>query len=143
MRSSRVGSRFRQSFVVVLNRLPAFRQKMRVDSLQQKGRTDPKAYEESVKLGNEVATVLRRNFVQAHRVDSGADERWSEYAPFFSVHYLTLSPEIRFTEHTEMGNNDSIKNPPPMPGKGRRVKCVQSPLLPFPLGTYLNRCCSE
>ena len=54
-------------------------------------RTDPKAYEESVKLGNEVAAVLRRNIVQAHRVVSGADERWSGYALFFVVSYLTSS----------------------------------------------------
>ena len=119
---------------------------MRADSLQHKGRTDPKAYEESVKLGNEVAITLRRNFVQARRVVSGADERWSEYALFFAVFYLTSSQEIRFTEHTEIGNNDSIKNPPPMParGKGRRVKCVQPPPLPpVSLDIYLNRCCSE
>jgi len=119
---------------------------MRADSLQHKDRTDPKTYEESVKLGDEVATVLRRNFVQAHRVASGADERWSGYALFFAVFYLTLPREIRFTEHTEIGNNDSIKNPPPTPvrGKGRQAKCVQPPpLLLFPLDTYLNRCCSE
>jgi len=87
----------------------AFRQKMRADALQYKGQTDPKAYEDSAKLGNEVATILRKNFVQAQRVASGTDEKW----------------KIRITEHTELGNNDSIKDPPPMPtrGKGRRVKC--------------------
>lgn len=58
---------------------------MRVDALQNKGLMDPMAYEESVKLGNEVATILRRNFVQAERVTSGVDERWSEYALFFAV----------------------------------------------------------
>jgi len=82
---------------------------MRADALQRRGQLDPVAYEESVKLANEVATVLRKNFVQAQRVTSDSDERW----------------KIRITEHTELGNNDSIKNPPPMPsrGKGRRVKC--------------------
>lgn len=87
----------------------AFRQKMRADALQYKDQTDPKAYEESVKLGNEVATILRRNFVQAQRVASDEDQKW----------------KIRITEHTELGDNDSIKNPPAMPtrGKGRRVKC--------------------
>lgn len=53
---------------------------MRADALQHKGQTDPNAYGESVKLGNEVATILRRNFVQAQRVASGMDERWSERA---------------------------------------------------------------
>jgi len=87
----------------------AFRQKMRADALRHKGRPNPEAYEESVKLGNEVATILRRNFVQAQRIASNTDERW----------------KIRITEHTELGINDSIKDPPPMPirGKGRRVKC--------------------
>jgi len=72
---------------------------MRADSLQHKGRTDPKAYEESVKLGNEVATILRRNFVQAHRVASGADERWSGCALFFVVSDLTLSRNPVYGPH--------------------------------------------
>jgi hypothetical protein len=63
---------------------------MRADALQHKGRTDPMAYEESVKLGNEVATILRRNFVQAHRVASDDDERWSECPLFFVVHLPDL-----------------------------------------------------
>ena len=58
---------------------------MRVDALQNKDQIDPAAYEESVKLGNEVATILRRNFVQAQRVTSGVDERWSEYTLLFVV----------------------------------------------------------
>lgn len=119
---------------------------MRLDALQNKGQTNPTVYEESVKLGNEVATILRRNFVQAQLVTSGVDERWSEYALFFAISCLTFSREIRITEHTELGNNDTIKNPPPMPtrGKGRRVKYVQPPpLFPSLLDTYLNRCCSE
>jgi len=126
--------------------LPAFRQKMRADALQHKDQTDPKAYEESVKLGNEVATILRGNFVQAQRVASDTNERWSECAIFLAVLYLTFSREIRITQHTELGNNDSVKSPPPMPtrGKGRRVKCVQPlSLVPFPLDVRLNRCCSE
>lgn len=126
--------------------LLAFRQKMRADALQHKGQTDPTAYKESVKLGNEVAAILRANFVQAQRITSDTDERWSECALFFAVLYLTFSPEIRITQHTELGNNDSIKNPPPMPtrGKGRRVKCVQShPLILVLLDAHPNRCCSE
>ncbi|KAF9650921.1 hypothetical protein BDM02DRAFT_3140328 [Thelephora ganbajun] len=93
--------------------LLAFRRKMRADALQRKGQTDPKTYEESVKLGNEVATILRRNFVQARNIASDTGGRW----------------KIRITEHTELGNNDSIKNPPPMPirGKGRRVNCQPDP----------------
>lgn len=63
---------------------------MRADALQHKGQTDPKAYEASVKLGNEVATILRRNFVQAQRVTSGADERWSECIPFIFVTLFDL-----------------------------------------------------
>ena len=102
---------------------------MRADALQRQGQLDPVAYEESVKLANEVATVLRKNFVQAQRVTSDNDERWSKCALFFVVPQPTFSSEIRITEHTELGNNDSIKNPPPMPsrGKGRRVKCVHPP----------------
>ena len=65
---------------------------------------------------------------------------------FLSLFCLTLSREIRITEHTELGNNDSVKNPSPVPtrGKARRVKCVQIHRLSlFILDTHLNRCCSE
>ena len=64
---------------------------MRVDAVQHKGQTDSSAYEESVKLANEVATVLRRNFVQAQRVASDNGGSWSEYGPSFVVPYLTFS----------------------------------------------------
>jgi len=64
---------------------------MRADALQHKGQTDPAAYEESVKLGNQVATVLRRNFVQAQRITSDTDERWSKRALLFGLPYLTFS----------------------------------------------------
>ena len=50
---------------------------MRADALQHKGQADPEAYEESVELGNQVATILRRNFVQARRIASDTDEWWS------------------------------------------------------------------
>lgn len=55
---------------------------MRADALEHKGQEDPKAYEESVRLGNEVATILRKNFVQGQLVSSGKNERWSECALF-------------------------------------------------------------
>ena len=71
--------------------LSAFRQKMRADALQHKGQTDSTVYGESVKLANEVATILRRNFVQAQRVASDNHERWSEYTLPFVVPYLTFS----------------------------------------------------
>lgn len=64
---------------------------MRADAVQYKGQTDSTAYEESVKLANEVATVLRRNFVQAQRVASDDGGRWSEYGPSSVVPCLTFS----------------------------------------------------
>lgn len=66
---------------------------MRADALQHKGQADPKVYEESVKLGNEVATILRRNFVQAQRVTSDKDERWSEYVLFLAPLLSDPSPK--------------------------------------------------
>lgn len=63
---------------------------MRADALQHKGQTDPTVYEESVELANDVAHILRRNFVQAQRVTSGTDERWSECVLLFFALYLTF-----------------------------------------------------
>lgn len=69
---------------------------MRADALYHKDQTNPRAYEESVKLGNEVATILRRNFVQAQRIASGTDERWSKRALFLAPplsDFLSRNPD--------------------------------------------------
>lgn len=54
---------------------------MRNDTVQGRSLTDEKAYEENVKLAREVADVLRKNIVQARRVEGASgtpdDETWS------------------------------------------------------------------
>ncbi|KAI0069888.1 hypothetical protein K474DRAFT_1609701 [Panus rudis PR-1116 ss-1] len=78
----------------------AFRVKMRAEILPGPSTTDPTAFEEKVKLTREVADVLRRNIVQAHKVQDpeAAEERW----------------QIKITKDTELGDNETIKNPRPM-----------------------------
>ncbi|KAG8821920.1 hypothetical protein FRC17_009704 [Serendipita sp. 399] len=70
----------------------AFAMKTRNDFRMASSLTDPKAYNESVQLANEIAEVLRKNFVQG------------------------------ITEDTELGSNETIKNPAPMerPSRARR-----------------------
>jgi len=75
--------------------LRAFRSKMRADVLAAQSETDPTAYEQHATLAREVATVLRRNIVQARRIDGNGEERW----------------RLRITKDTELGSNDSIKYP--------------------------------
>ncbi|KDQ59523.1 hypothetical protein JAAARDRAFT_624063 [Jaapia argillacea MUCL 33604] len=76
--------------------LRAFRDKMRAEYVQGRSQTDPALYEEKVNLANEVATILRRNVVQARKVVEKSSE---------DVY------ELRFTEHSELGENDTIKKP--------------------------------
>ncbi|KAF8652727.1 hypothetical protein AX16_004226 [Volvariella volvacea WC 439] len=79
------------------NVLQAFREKMRTDALAYKDITNPEEYEQSVKLSNEIAQILRKNIVQGRRVE-GSEDTW----------------KLRITRDTELGSNETIKNPPPI-----------------------------
>ena len=65
----------------------AFRLKMREDALKARSQTDPNVYQESIKLGHDVADVLRRNVVQAQRVQEARTESdkeiWRAFGCFF------------------------------------------------------------
>ncbi|TCD65632.1 hypothetical protein EIP91_002437 [Steccherinum ochraceum] len=79
----------------------AFRVKMRTEVIPRSTALETSAFEERVKLAREIATVLRTNVVQGRKVESSSvdgEARWN----------------LRITEHTELGSNDSIKSPPPM-----------------------------
>lgn len=56
--------------------------------------TDEKAYEENVKLAREIADVLRKNIVQARRVDGASgkpdDETWSTLKTIICCTYRPL-----------------------------------------------------
>ncbi|KAF8894702.1 RF-1 domain-containing protein [Infundibulicybe gibba] len=81
--------------------LHAFRSKMRSDALHAQSVTDPEAYREHTKLAREVALVLRRNIVQGVKIrdaEKDKNEVW----------------KLKFTQDTELGSNDTIKNPPLM-----------------------------
>ncbi|EPQ58405.1 hypothetical protein GLOTRDRAFT_126896 [Gloeophyllum trabeum ATCC 11539] len=82
--------------------LQAFRHKMRTEYVQGRAQTDPKAYEEKIKLASEVAEVLRRNFVQARKVEHNAEtdsEVW----------------RVRLTEYSELGDNETMLGKPEPP----------------------------
>lgn len=66
--------------------------------------TDPKAVEEKIHLAQELATVLRRNVVQARKVEG--KDAWS----------------VHITEDTELGDNTSIKSPPAVESNRRARK---------------------
>lgn len=81
----------------------AFAVKTRFDFVSASAETDPAAYKESVKLANEIAEVLTKNIVQGRRNDDGVYR-------------------LRITKDTELGSNETIKNPAPMerPSRARR-----------------------
>ncbi|KAG2147125.1 RF-1 domain-containing protein [Suillus cothurnatus] len=103
----------------------AFRHSMRTEALylDNSAQHDLKLVEEKIQLARDLATMLRRNVVQARRTQTqDGDDVWN----------------LRFTKDTELGENESIKNPPPMPSsrQARRLekggqrfilssKCVQ------------------
>ncbi|KAJ6496527.1 RF-1 domain-containing protein [Mycena vitilis] len=79
------------------NVLRAFRLKIRQDAVRARETTDPAVYEQHNALAREIASIVRKNLVQASRTDDTA-ETW----------------RVRITEETEMGSNESIKNPTPL-----------------------------
>ncbi|KAJ4495607.1 RF-1 domain-containing protein [Lentinula lateritia] len=83
--------------------LSAFRSKMREDALAYKSETDPSAYEAYATQARDIAQFLRRNVVQATKLPE--EETWS----------------IRITRDTELGDNESVKNPSVMPSNNRRT----------------------
>ncbi|KAJ3802932.1 RF-1 domain-containing protein [Lentinula aff. detonsa] len=76
--------------------LTAFRSKMREDALAAQSESDPSVYEQYATHARDVAQFLRRNVVKATKLPG--NETWS----------------IRITEDTELGDNDSVKNPSPI-----------------------------
>ena len=122
----------------------AFRLKLRNEILPNAAVTDVKTFEEKISLTKEIAEVLRKNIVQARRVENpSAQEKWRKFDLFSfpKTCAYSLYTELQITEHTELGDNDSIKTPPP-PKSGKRVKYVATPLLAvWPLTR--PRCCSE
>ncbi|KAH9484039.1 Mitochondrial zinc maintenance protein 1, mitochondrial [Psilocybe cubensis] len=81
--------------------LQAFRLKIRND-ISQNSATDPEAYQKHNQFIKDVAQVLRKNVVQGvHIKEPGEHDGGSLY-------------RIRMTKDTELGDNDSIKNPPPI-----------------------------
>ena len=64
-----------------------FRQKMRKDALEQRSVTDEEAFRSNLKLGREIADFLKKNIVQAERVQvqHGEDdmETYSTLLTFF------------------------------------------------------------
>ncbi|KAI0713441.1 RF-1 domain-containing protein [Earliella scabrosa] len=73
----------------------AFRLKIRNEVLPYSASIDPTQFNEKVTLVREIADVLRKNVVQARKVDE-EKERWR-------------SAEVNITKDTELGSNDTIK----------------------------------
>ncbi|KAL0580250.1 hypothetical protein V5O48_001755 [Marasmius crinis-equi] len=99
--------------------LKAFREKMRQDALAARSETDPAMYQRYAENAREIATFLRRNIVQATRVEgataNGEEQLWSTCLTICLTPFLTHAlEEVHINEHTELGDNDSIKNPPKM-----------------------------
>lgn len=70
----------------------AFRLKMREDALKARSKSDPDSYQESIKLGHDVADVLRRNVVQGQKVQEAQSESdkeiWRVFCYFLQTqHY--------------------------------------------------------
>ncbi|KAJ7285688.1 RF-1 domain-containing protein [Mycena rebaudengoi] len=76
--------------------LQAFRIKIRQDAVAARSIADPQLYEERNDLAREIATILRKNVVQATRLDDPQKaDTW----------------RVRITSDTELGSNETVKNP--------------------------------
>jgi hypothetical protein len=56
-----------------------FRHKIRQDAIRARDTADPSVYEQQNVLAREIATIVRKNLVQATRIDSSDNpDTWSE-----------------------------------------------------------------
>ncbi|KAH8983709.1 RF-1 domain-containing protein [Lactarius hatsudake] len=97
--------------------LSAFRQKIRKDALDQRVIKDEEVFRSNLIIGREIAVFLRKNIVQAERLQRIPGEDDME------------TYKIRITEHTELGDNSTIKDPEnmvEMPRRQRRKEKVAS-----------------
>jgi hypothetical protein len=99
---------------------------------------------EQVELATNVAQYLRRNLAQIRRVD-GTEDVWRTPGQLFYVsavaHDYSLVTGLQLNEHHEIGDNSTIKSPPPVvvPPKGRRARAGQSCVT----CRRLSSCCSR
>ncbi|KAJ2925218.1 hypothetical protein H1R20_g11870, partial [Candolleomyces eurysporus] len=88
--------------------LQAFRQKMRLDAVNaaQEAKV-PESYEQYTKLFREIGVVLRKNIVQGVKV--GESDGKDLY-------------RVNIRKETELGDNDTIKNSPPVDTSSRSAR---------------------
>ncbi|KAF8267844.1 RF-1 domain-containing protein [Lactarius quietus] len=89
--------------------LSAFRQKIRKDALDQRAINNEETFRNNLNIGREIASFLRKNIVQAERLQKIPGEDTEAY-------------KLRITEHTELGDNSTIKNPENMVEMPRRQR---------------------
>jgi hypothetical protein len=117
---------FRNIAFTPLRLCKAFRQKIRKDASEQYSVTDEEVLKNNLKLGREIAGFLRKNIVQAERLQvQPGEENTETYSTcsillFASLEAFIMHAEIRIAEHTELGDNDTIKNPENMVELPRR-----------------------
>ncbi len=124
---------------------------MRNEILPDASLSDKQVFSEKITLAREIAEVLRKNVVQARKVENpdSEKEKWrtSQITPLnYSLTRHTL--ELQITKHTELGDNDSIKSPPPVESSRsarKRTKSVIHTSVPPPSVDIrvLTRCCSS
>ena len=99
---------------------------MRTDALQAQAITDATKFEEQVKLSHEVAELLRKNVVQAYKAPkqpTSGEELWRMcYFCCSLSDILKVPTEIQLRDGIEMGDNDTIKSPPPLELNSRRAR---------------------
>ncbi|KAG6919958.1 hypothetical protein DXG01_013307 [Tephrocybe rancida] len=89
----------------------SFRLKMRNDAVAARAIIDPETYEQQTRLGREIADYVRTNVVQGARIapTEGASKGHDTF-------------KLRITKDTELGSNESIKNPPPVERSSRSMR---------------------
>ncbi|EED77345.1 predicted protein [Postia placenta Mad-698-R] len=80
----------------------AFRAMIRNQVMAPSQPSDSEQLQEKIKLTREIAEVLRKNIVQAVKIEDARDPE--SYDRF----------KLNITEHTELGSNDTIRDPQPV-----------------------------
>ncbi|TFY58580.1 hypothetical protein EVJ58_g6332 [Rhodofomes roseus] len=92
----------------------AFRLKMRHETLACPPAVSARQVEEKIGLAQEISDILLRNVVQAVKLEEARSPQ--DHERF----------KLRITEHTEMGTNDTIRDPPQLESSRSARKRVSS-----------------
>lgn len=136
--------------VAQLKNFAAFRQKMRDDAAKAQVLTSTEEYERHTQFANDVAEFLRKNIIQGVKVaegNQGDDGTWCKLVFIWICDWKSTHgfQDLPIHDETELGSNESIKNPKVMESSRSASKREEwtNPIWDFLIHNSTNFRCSS